>query len=67
MYLGLRASYEYATNSIDSKRVGRLKAAQEEYQKLVDSFGQSRYLREAEKIFDDITKDLAQMNSAAKG
>ncbi len=66
MYLGLRASYEYASNSIDSKRVERLKASLEEYQKLVDNFSQSRYLRDAERIFENITKDLAVMNEAAK-
>lgn len=66
MYLALRASYEYATNSIDSKRVERLKASAEEYQKLVDNFSQSRYLRDAERIFDNITKELAVMNQAPK-
>lgn len=66
MYYGLRASYEYATNSIDSKRVERLKAAKDEYQKLVDNFSQSRYLRDAERIFENITKELEAANPAAK-
>jgi outer membrane protein assembly factor BamD len=66
MFLALRASYEYAINSIDSKRVERLKASKEEYQKLIDNFSQSRYLRDAERIYDNINKELAAVNPAPK-
>jgi len=66
MYLSLRASYNYAMNSIDSKRLERLKAAQEEYYNLVDNFAQSRYLRDAERLFEQISKELDSMSKTAK-
>ncbi len=58
LFLSLKSSYLYAMNSVESKKTDRLKQAAEEYYKLVDNFPQSRYLRDAERILEDIQKEL---------
>lgn len=58
LFLSLKSSYLFANNSIEAKKPERLKAAMEEYYKLVDNFPQSRYLRDAEKIFESIREKL---------
>jgi outer membrane protein assembly factor BamD len=60
LFLSLRSSYLYAINSVESKRAERLKLSLEEYYKLVDNFSQSKYLREAERTFEAIQKELGE-------
>lgn len=59
LYLRFKSAYMYGINSVDSKKAERLKAATEEYYKLLDNFPKSRYLRDAENLFDSIQKKLA--------
>ena len=56
----VRASYLYAKNSVESKKTERYKLAAEEYLKFVDNFPQSRYLRDAEKIYDAIQQGIKE-------
>ncbi|MBL7924644.1 MAG: outer membrane protein assembly factor BamD [Bacteroidia bacterium] len=62
LFLSFKSSYLYALNSVEAKRVERLKLAREEYLKLVDNFPQSRYLRDAEKILESIDRQLGARN-----
>lgn len=58
LYLSLRAAYFYARNSVPEKQQERYKLAAEEYLKLIDNFPQSRYLRDAERIYDAIQEGI---------
>lgn len=58
MYMSLRASYLYAKNSVEMKKAERFRQTVEEYLKFVDNFPQSRYLRDAERIYDAAQQEL---------
>ncbi len=51
LYLAVKAAYEYAENSIESRRAERYRLAMEQYYKLIEAFPKSEYLQEAEQIF----------------
>lgn len=63
--LVLRSRYEMALNSLDSKRAERYRETVDEYYAFKNEFPESKYLKEAEKIFnassggvkDESTKD----------
>jgi len=63
LFLSVKASYLFAENSIESKKTDRYKAAVEQYYKLIDAFPQSKYLREAERIFLDSQKQITKRES----
>ena len=56
LYLSVRAAYLYANNSIESKKDERFHSVIDQYYKLIDSFPQSRYLRDAEKLYENSPK-----------
>ncbi len=58
LFLSVKSAYIYAANSVESKKVERFKTTIDQYYKLIDSFPQSRYLREAEKFYDSSRKAL---------
>ena len=60
LYLAFKSSYYYAVNSIESKQLSRLREAKENYLKLVDVFPQSRFLRDAEKLYGNVQEELKQ-------
>lgn len=64
-YLIFRSSYLYAINSVESKKVVRLKEAKENYLKLVDTFPQSEYLSDAERSYNDINQQLKKRETSA--
>ncbi len=51
LFLALKSSYIYAQKSVENKQAERYKLAQENYFKLIDAYPQSKYLRDAEKIY----------------
>ncbi len=51
LFLALKSSYIYAQKSVEGKQAERYKLAQENYFKLIDAYPQSKYLRDAEKIY----------------
>lgn len=56
----LRARYEMAVNSVESKKLDRYRETIDEYYAFKNEFPESKYLKEAEKIFREskkITKD----------
>ena len=52
----LRAKYEMAVNSIEEKKIDRYRETIDEYYAFKNEFQESKYLREAEKIFNASTK-----------
>lgn len=64
LYLMLRSAYDYARQSISTRQRERYLEAGEYYLRLVDKFPQSRYLREAEKLYGDIRQRTGQENGA---
>lgn len=58
LFLAFKSSYLYAEKSIESKQTERYKNAQENYLKLVDEFPQSNFLREAERIYNNVQDAL---------
>lgn len=59
LYLSLRSAYLYANGSIDTKKKERFQVAVDSYLKFVDSFPKSRYLRDAEKIYENSRKSIS--------
>ncbi|CAN5581053.1 outer membrane protein assembly factor BamD [soil metagenome] len=64
-FLIFKASYIYADNSIEAKQRDRYKDAKEHYYQLIDNFPQSRYLRDAEKIYNEVKIALDKEDAAA--
>ncbi len=70
LYLSLRSYYLYAEKSIETKKAERYKLTLESYLKLIDTFPQTKYLKEAEKIYTNaqvslkrqIEKDVLTVN-----
>jgi len=58
MFLTLDSSYKLAENSIPSKKPLRYQNAVDEYYALIAEYPQTKYLKEAEKIFRDATGNL---------
>jgi len=56
LFIKLKASYKLATKSIENKKLDRLKTTVDLYEKFKGSFPNSKYLKEAEKIYADATK-----------
>ncbi len=63
-YLLIEAQYKYASNSIRSKQQERLLEAKEFYEQFIDRYTQSKYSRDAEKIYADIINDLAKIKES---
>jgi outer membrane protein assembly factor BamD len=51
-YISIRANYLLAVNSIEKKKLERLNAAIETYQKFVDLYPRSKYVKDAEVIYE---------------
>ena len=58
LYLTLKSSYLLAENSIISKKATRYQNAVDEYYTLIAEYPQTKYFKEAEKIFNDATENL---------
>lgn len=64
MYLSFRSAYLYADNSVEAKKAERYRAAREDYLRLIDNFPKSRYLREAENLYDSLLKKIGGAGTA---
>ncbi|MBI5542000.1 MAG: outer membrane protein assembly factor BamD [Bacteroidia bacterium] len=58
LFLTLKSTYLLAENSIISKKSTRYQDTVDEYYTLIAEFPQTKYLKDAEKIFNDATKNL---------
>jgi outer membrane protein assembly factor BamD len=65
-FLAFKSEYEYARQSIENRQSERYKESKELYLQLVDKFPQSRYLREAEKLYADIEEELARITGTSR-
>ena len=66
VYLIVQIFQEVYYTIIDSKKEERFKNTLDIYYKLVDNFPQSRYLRDAEKIFEAAKAELKKMDAPVK-
>lgn len=55
-FLEFKAGYLLSINSVDDKKNERIEQAMKAYVTFVDRFPQSKYLREAESMYDSLTK-----------
>jgi outer membrane protein assembly factor BamD len=58
MFLTLKSAFLLAENSIISKKATRYQDTVDEYYAFTAEYPQSQYLKEAEKLFNDATKNL---------
>ena len=63
MYLLLRSSYLYAENSIPSKMKERFQSTVDEYYSFIGEFPQSRYAKDAQRMYDRADRFLKTRNS----
>lgn len=61
LYLIIKSSYLLAENSISKKQKERYQATVNEYHNLIDEFPESKYLKDAERIYESTTKKLKKM------
>ncbi len=57
-FLALKSNYLLAINSIEEKKVERLKSTVDVYYKFIDKYPKSEYLRQAEQIFEACQKNI---------
>lgn len=58
MYLVVASNYELAINSVESKKEERLLDTIESYHNFADSYGESKFLKEAENWFNNALREL---------
>ncbi|MCC6384091.1 MAG: outer membrane protein assembly factor BamD [Bacteroidia bacterium] len=63
LFLALKSTYLFAHNSIESKREERYKDAIETYFQLTEKFPQGKFQKEADRIFDEVKKQLTLLES----
>ena len=56
----LRAKYEMAINSVDDKKPERYRETVDEYYAFKNEFPESKYLKDAERIFQESRKVLGE-------
>lgn len=61
LYYILRSSWMFAEQSIESKKSERYKNAMEHYVKLVDAFPEGKYLKDAERIYEDCKENVKKL------
>lgn len=61
----LRAKYEMALHSIDEKRPDRYRETMDEYYAFKNEFPESKYLKEADRIFSASQKELGEDTEAS--
>ena len=66
LFTMLKAEFTYANKSVESKKEERFKNTLDIYYKLVDNFPQSRYLRDAEKLYDVSKSELQKLEGPVK-
>jgi outer membrane protein assembly factor BamD len=63
-FMIFKSQYEYARQSVEAKQLDRYKEATEYYLQFIDKFPQSRYLREAEKLYDDSRQRIGEVTGS---
>ena len=65
-FLTLKSSFLYAKMSIDEKKSERFLESRDYYQTFVDSYANSKYLKEAQEIYKNINIELESLNKKSK-
>jgi len=65
LYYTVRASFDYAAQSITAKQAERYKLTIENYYKLVDAFPNGKYLHDAERYFQDAQAKIKKLENSA--
>jgi outer membrane protein assembly factor BamD len=65
-FLTIKSSYLYAKRSIDSKKSERFLETIDYYQNFVDSYTASKYLKEAQDIYNDSIIEVEKLKSLSK-
>ncbi|MGY6560765.1 MAG: outer membrane protein assembly factor BamD [Luteibaculaceae bacterium] len=58
----VKSNYEYALNSVESKKLDRLKKTIKSYHKFVDDFPNSSRIKEAEQIFEVCSREIRKIS-----
>ena len=58
----LKAKYELARQSVEEKRITRYRDVVDEYYAFVNDYPESKYLKEAQKIFNDAENIVKKKN-----
>lgn len=66
MYLMIKASYTYATKSVEEKKFDRYTEAIDHYLNFVAYFQQSRWLKQAESYYESSRKELERLRGASE-
>jgi outer membrane protein assembly factor BamD len=62
-YLVVSAEYKLAQQSIYSKQIDRYKAVVEHYKEFVDQYPQSKFLKDAEKMYAESMEKLNKVKN----
>jgi outer membrane protein assembly factor BamD len=62
-FLMVKSSFEYAKQSIDEKKSERFLETIDYYQNFADSYGTSKYLRDADKIYSSAKNEIKQLTN----
>lgn len=65
-YLKVDAQYNYALNSLDTKQKERFAEAVTFYQALIDKYPQSKYVKQAEKMYEASVKEVERLTKLEK-
>ena len=66
LYLKVDAEYKYGMNSFFEKQKDRFQEAVTFYQEFVDKYPTSKFIKNAENIYDESVKELARINKIEK-
>jgi len=66
LYLCVKSYYNWANNSIETKKEERFKATMEAYNIFIDNFPKSKYVKESEGYFEGALKQLDKKRIAEK-
>jgi outer membrane protein assembly factor BamD len=65
-YLKVDAQYNYALNSLETKQKERFQDAATFYQALIDKYPSSKYLKQAEKMYETSLKEVDRITKVEK-
>lgn len=63
LFLIMKANYLYANNSIETKKSERYHAAIDAHNVLIETYPKTKYLKDAENIFDNALKQIEKLKS----
>jgi outer membrane protein assembly factor BamD len=65
-FLKVNGQYNYALNSFENKKIERFGETNTFYHELVDKYPNSKYLKQAEKLYDFSQKEIERVTKAEK-